>query len=176
MAWAWLLGIACWTLACSALLAAFSTFDLAWGALLLGGAGVTLGWLGMAAVLSLRRRWSRRFLLCWAAWPAAVGVVALLHATDLPLTLRVAASRGALSEFVEEVRASARTRGRAGLVWVFDARTRDGCVFLRTGVAFDGMTGLVHAPGGSEPVGHADASLADLRHLTGPWWYFRTHT
>lgn len=176
MAWVWLGGITCWTLACSALLAAFSTFDAAWVLLLVGGSGVTLGWLGMAAALSFRRRWSRQLLLYWAAWPVAVGVVGLLHATDLPMTLRVVVSQSALSEFVEEVRASGRTRGRAGLVWVFDARTGDGCVFLQTGSAFDGITGLVHVPDGSEPVSHPNAAIADLRHLTGPWWYFKTRT
>lgn len=172
MAWVWLLGVAGWTFACSALLAAFATFDMAWVLLLVGGAGVTLGWLGMAAVLSLRRKWSRPLLLCWAAWPVAVGIVGLFHATDLPMRLRVAASRGALDEFVE----SGRTRGRAGLVWVFGTPEGDGCVCLRTRSAFDGITGLARSADGSKPAGPRGSALADLRHLTGPWWYFRTRT
>src|SRR5262245_48348541 len=145
MSWVWLSGIALWTLACSALLAAFATFDRLWFVLFAGGAGVTLVWLGAAVVLSARRRWNAPVLLLWAAWPVAVGIVALLHATDLPMTMRVVASRGALDEFV----ASNRTRGRVGLVWVFDVRRGDGCTFLQAGVAFDGITGLVHAPDGS---------------------------
>ena len=172
MAWVWLLGIACWTLACSALLAAFSTFDKAWALLLAGGAAVTVAWLVVAAVLSFRHRWSRGALLCWAAWPLAAGVVGLLHATDLPMRLRVVASRGALDEFVE----SGRGRGRAGLVWVFSSHAGDGCVYLETGASLDGVTGLVRVPTGAKPESHPSGFIADLRHLTGPWWYFRTST
>ena len=172
VAWLWLGAIGCWTLACSALLAAFSTFDIAWAALLVGGAAVTLGRLGAAVVLSVKRRWSRRFLLCWAAWPLAVGAVWLLHLTDLPLTLRVVVSRDALSEFVD----SGRTRGRACLVHVFDSRVREGCAFLTAGYSLDGIAGLVHVPDGSKPPSHPDFSMTDSRHLAGPWWYFQTHT
>jgi hypothetical protein len=172
MAWVWLGGIACWAFACSALLAAFSTFDRLWILLLGGGAAVTLAWLGAGAVLSARRRWNRSLLLCWAAWPAAVGVVALLHATDLPMELRVVASRDALDEFVE----SGRTRGRAGLVLVFGTHRGDGCVYLEAGTSMDGVTGLVHVPAGRRPSHHPAGFIVDMRHLTGPWWYFRTST
>jgi hypothetical protein len=172
VAWVWLLGIAGWTLACSALLAAFSTFDMASAVLIAGGAAVTVAWLGMALVLALRRRWSRRAILCCAAWPVAVGVVGLLHVTDLPMRLRVVASRGALDEFVE----SGRGRGRAGLVWVFRTHRGDGCVYLEAGGTLDGVTGLVHVPTGAKPLSHPAGFLSDVRHLAGPWWSFRTRT
>jgi hypothetical protein len=172
----WLLGVAGWAFACSALLAAFSSFDRVWALLLVAGAGVTVAWLCAAAVLSLRRRWNRRSLLLWGAWPVAVGGVALLHATDLPMTVRVIVSDSALTQFAQGVRESGRTRGRAGLVWVFDARTRDGCIFLEAGSTFDGIAGLIHAPGATEPPSHPGWALTETRHLTGAWWYFQTRT
>jgi hypothetical protein len=172
VAWIWLLAVAGCALACSALLAAFSELLLAWAALFAAGLGVTAGWLGTAAVLSLRHRWSRRRLLLWAAWPAAVGLVGLLHATDLPLKLRVMASERALTEFVE----SGRTRGRAGLVVVFGRRSAGGCLFLTAGRSMDGIAGIVRVPEGTEPASHPDFPITEARRLTGSWWYFRTRT
>lgn len=176
MHWLWLGAIALWTLACAALLAAFSTWDAVWGALIVAAVAATAGWLGMAVALTVRRRWSRGFLLAWAGWPLALGVVALLYVTDLPLTLRVAASRSALSRVLEEARTSGPTRRRAGLVVVFETRARDGCVFLTAGSSFDGITGLIHVPEGVAPASHPDWAATDSRHLYGPWWYFKTRT
>lgn len=101
-----------------------------------------------------------------------MAVVWLLHATDLPLTFRVVASGDALSEFAKAARESGPRKGRVGLVVVFDSRVKDGCVFLTEGYSLDGIAGLVHAPGASEPPNHPDWAATDSRHLTGPWWYF----
>lgn len=174
--WVWLTAVAIWLLACAALLAAFSTFDVAWVALTGAALGATVLWLGAAVALSARRRWNRGNVLSWMAWPAAAAVVWLLHATDLPMTLRVVASGDALSEFATAARESGSGRGRVGLVVVFDSRVKDGCVFLTAGYALDGIAGLIHVPKGSEPAAHPDWALTDSRHLTGHWWYFQTRT
>ncbi len=176
MTWVWLGAIACWTLACSALLAAFSTFDVVWVALILAGLVLTAVWLGIAIALSGRRRWTRKTALGWAAWPLVAGVAWLLHATDLPKTFRVVASGSALQQFADAALAQEHKAGRVGLVVVFDSRVREGCVFLTAGYSLDGITGLAHAPGSSGPPNHPDWALTEARHLTGPWWYFQTRT
>jgi len=175
--WLWLGAIAFWTLAGSAFLAAFSTFDVVWAGLIMAGLGLTAVWFGIAVFLSVRRRWTRKSALCWAAWPLAAGVVWLLHATDLPKTFRVAASGSALREFADAALAREHKAGRVGLVVVFDTRVREGCAFLTAGSSLDGVTGLVYAPGHSAPPpGHPDWAATSARHLTGPWWYFVTRT
>lgn len=167
MAWLYLGGIACWTLACAALLAAFSPFDLAWVLLIVAGVLASVGWLGLGGVITVRRRWSRGWLRLWGAWPLAVALVWLLDATHLPLDLRVIVSRGALTGFAEAARESRPRRGRAGLVVVLDSEVRGECVFLTCGSG----AGLVHVPEGVEPPGYWRE-----RHIAGPWWYFENRS
>lgn len=177
MVWLWLGAIALWTLACAALLAAFSTFDAVWVALITGALGLTAIWFGIAIALSVRRRWTRRGALYWVAWPVAACLVWLLHALDVPLTLRVVASGSALRQFAKAALAQEHRTGRVGLVVVFDSRATEGCAFLTAGASFDGITGLAYVPGRRvPPPAHPDWTVTDARHLTGPWWYFRTRT
>lgn len=165
-----------WGLACSALLAAFSTFDFAWALLLAGALGATAVWLGVAVFLTIRKRWTRTAVLCWSAWPAAVAVVALLHVTHLPLVLRVAVSGSALDACADAARKGRPATGRHGLVLVFDACVEDGHVWLRAGGSLGGITGLVRAADGAQPSSHPDYAATEVTHLYGPWWYFKTRT
>jgi hypothetical protein len=59
---------------------------------------------------------------------------------------------------------------------VFGTTIDDQCTFLEAGESFDGIAGIVHAPGATEPPHHPGWALTKCRHLTGPWWYFETRT
>lgn len=157
-------------------MAAVSTLEVAWAGMAVFSLGMTIGWLITGVVVLVKRQPRRIVLAQWLSWPLGVAVVALLYVTHLPLTARVLASGGALTEFVEAARASDAETGRVGLFHVSRYKVVDGCVFLEAGESMDGVAGIVYVPRGVEAPRHPDWSATDSCHLVGPWWYFETRS
>lgn len=162
---------AAWALLALIMCASLGRFMIT-GVVVLFGAVLTASWCHelVRALFDreARGRLTRGALGAWAIFPLTVLLFAALSFSPWPYVMRVKLSEHALLRLVEDVEASRASPGRAGLIFVDDARAVKGCVVLTTESGYLTEYGLVFSQAGTMPKPPA----LHLRHLYGPWYVF----
>ncbi|MEM8882665.1 MAG: hypothetical protein AAGD14_01190 [Planctomycetota bacterium] len=173
-----------WALCTASLNAGLSLGKSPWLIATLGGGALTLHWVLVVGLskspspLESPAGRKRRPILRWVlTWPIAAALVISSSRTNFPMSLRVMASEDALASVVEQS-ADGSVERAAGSFEVRGTAAYRGCTFLELGNSLEGTpAGIVHVPSGAEPPErHPVGMRLRVRHVTGNWWRFTTHS
>lgn len=141
----------------------------------LGGGGVWLLHLiiaeGFRLAYKVKRRWRRKAIIGWLAYPLAVGIGMLALATEFPLYVRFALSFPSMNALLDQASKNPEALSSerwVGLFYVDDIQPMNGGVRMHLpGAGFLDIVGFEYSPSGPPDVSHSTYTR-----LLGGWYYW----